>query len=125
MNQYNALQENKKKIIVCYVLLMLGIGVWQLADWDFGKEDPLWHLVFYFVVMPVLSFLLGVLAGDERNAWRIPFGSAYLSALIYIFMANGGLSFDTGALQLCFPSFIGALAGVIVCRVRMWWRRSK
>ena len=82
MNRYDALPENKKKIIVCYVLLMLGTGVWQLADWYFGKEDPLWHLVFYFVVMPVLSFLLGILAGDERNAWRIPLGSACLSALI-------------------------------------------
>ncbi len=125
MNKRNTLLEYKKKIIVCYVLLMLGTGVWQLADWYFGNGDPLWHLVFYFVVMPVLSFVLGALAGDGQNVWLIPFGSACMSALIYIFMANGGFSFDTGALQVCVPSFFGALAGVIVCRVRLWWHQNR
>lgn len=104
----------KKKIIICYVLLMLGTGVWQLADWYYGNEDPLWHLVFYMFVMPFLSFALGVLAGDDRKAWYIPVGAAVLSALIYIFMGNGGFSVDAGALQLCVPSFIAAIAGVMI-----------
>ena len=115
---------DKKNIILYYVLLMLGTGVWQLADWYFGKEDPLWHLLFYFVVMPLLSFVLGVLAGDGEKAWRLPFGTALLTALIYVFMANGGFSFDAGALQLCVPSFFATTAGVLICRAMLWLSRK-
>ena len=116
---------DKKKIIICYVLLMLGTGVWQLTDWYYGNEDPIWHLFFYFLMMPVLSFALGLLVGDDRRFFLIPFGAAVLSALIYIFMANGGFSIDTGALQLCVPTFIAATAGVMLRRVIMWWSRKK
>ena len=125
MTGYNEPIGDKKKIIIGYVLLMLGTGVWQLADWYYGNEDPIWHLFFYFLIMPFLSFALGVLIGDDRRALFVPFGSALLSALIYIFFGNGGLSIDVGALQLCVPSFIAAATGVLVRRVIMWWNRNK
>ena len=125
MTGYNEPIGDNKKIILCYVLMMLGTGVWQMADWYYGNEDPLWHLAFYVFAMPFLSFVLGVLTGDDRRALFIPFGSAVLSALIYIFMGNGGFSVDAGALQLCVPSFIAATIGVLVCRVIMWWNRNK
>ena len=123
MINYNLFYD-KKRIIICYVLLMLGTGVWQLADWYYGNEDPLWHLVFYFFAMPFLSFALGVLTGDDGKAWRIPFVAATLSALIYLFMGNGGLKFGDGALQLCIPSFIAAAAGVIIRRFILWRNRN-
>jgi len=116
---------DKKKFIICYVLLMLGTGAWQLADWYYGNEDPLWHLIFYFVVMPFLSFALGVFTGDGRNAWCVPLGAAVLSALVYIFMGNGGFSIDTGAFQLCLPSFISATIGVMIRRAILWWNSNK
>jgi len=109
MNKRNTLLEYKKKIIVCYVLLMLGTGVWQLADWYFGNGDPLWHLVFYFVVMPVLSFVLGALAGDGQNVWLIPFGSACMSALIYIFMATVVFRLTQGHCRYVFRHFLAPL----------------
>ena len=78
MNQCDALPENKKKIIVCYVLLMLGTGVWQLADWYFGKEDPLWHPVFfvgghndlYFACL-IHAFKASALFNADRMTWSI------------------------------------------------------
>ena len=101
----------KDRITFIYVLLMLGTGAWQLIDWYFGSEDPLWHLLFYIFFMPFLSLYYAVYAGDRKKAWMIPLLSGGLSALVYVFMGNGGFSLDTGALMLAVPSFAAAAAG--------------
>lgn len=103
-----------------YAALMLGTGVWQLLDWHFGAEDPIWHLLFYLLIMPFLSFGYGFFAGDRYKPWILPLTAGFLSAFVYAFMSNGGLSLDiVGALELCVPSAISAFVGVSIRRLLM------
>lgn len=105
-------------LIAAYAALMLGTGVWQLLDWRYGSEDPIWHLLFYIFIMPLLSGAFGIALGGGRKAWLFPFLSGGLAAFVYASMANGGLRFDlAGALELCVPSFIAACAGVALRRL--------
>ena len=117
---------DRHKCFAVYMLLMLGSGVWQLLDWHYGAEDPIWHLFFYFLFMPVFSFAYGIFAGNRRKCWLIPLIAGVLTAFVYIFMGNGGfstravsLSGLTSALELSFPSFVAASAGVIIRRIAM------
>ena len=107
----------KDKTTLIYILLMLAMGIWQLIDWYFGSEDPIWHILFYIFFMPFLSLYYGMATGDRKDSWTIPLLSSCLSALIYVFMANGGISFDSSALQLALPSFIAAFAGVVIRKI--------
>ena len=109
--------------LAVYAALMLGSGVWQLLDWHYGSEDPIWHLFFYLLFMPAFSLGYGFLSED---GWLAPFAAAFLAAFAYIFMANGGFSIEhfsmpyvESALELCVPSFVAALAGAIVRKVVM------
>ena len=99
---------------------MTAFGVVQLVDWYFGSEDPLWHIFFYLFFMPTASFFYAFMAGDERYCLLIPFVAALMAALIYIFMANGGLAFDPadvdGVLWASSPSIAAAFTGVLLRR---------
>ena len=115
----------KDKTTLIYILLMLAMGIWQLIDWYFGSEDPIWHLLFYLFFMPFLSLYYGLATGDRKNTWIIPLMSGSLSALIYIFIANGGFSVDSSALQLAAPSFIASAVGVIIRRIMLLISKRK
>jgi hypothetical protein len=105
-------------LIAAYAALMLGMGVWQLLDWRYGSEDPIWHIFFYLFIMPLLSGAFGLALGGGRKAWLFPLSSGGLAASVYFFMANGGLRFDlAGALELCVPSLLAACAGVALRRL--------
>lgn len=91
---------NKYPSVCVYLLLMLGSGVWQLFDWYYGAEDPIWRFFFYLFFMPVFSFVFGVFAGNGRKRWLIPFLAGFLAAFVYIFMGNGGFSVSAGDLKL-------------------------
>jgi len=100
-----------------YVALLLVLGVVQLLDWYHGSEDPLWHIFFYIMVIPVISFCFGIYAGDRKEAWIFPVFAGILTALVYIFMANGGFSIDRGAWQMGLLSITAAFAGVVVKKI--------
>ena len=105
--------------LVIYALLMFGCGVWQLLDWYYGTEDPIWHLLFYLLFMPALSLAYGFLAS---GGWLAPFTAGGLTAFVYFFMANGGVSAVSAgelqsALEVSVPSFLAALAGVMIRKV--------
>ena len=109
--------------LVVYAALMLGSGVWQLLDWHYGSEDPIWHLLFYIFFMPAFSLGYGVFS---EKGWFAPLIAAFLVAFVYILMANGGFSIDhfstlylQSALELCVPSLIAAFVGVIVRKIVM------
>ncbi len=100
---------------------MLLCGAVQLIDWYFGSEDPIWHLMFYLLFMPAFSLAYGALGG---GGWRAPLIAALLTAFVYFFLANGGVSADSfrpagleAALQLSVPSFLAALAGTAVGKI--------
>ena len=110
--------------LAVYVLLMFGSGVWQLLDWHYGTEDPIWHLFFYFLFMPAFSFGYGIFSGNSRKCFLVPFLSGFLTSLVYLFMGNGGFSMDAvslseleSALKLSVPSFFTASVGVILRRI--------
>ena len=105
------------RFILYYVLFLLGMGIWQLLDWYFGTEDPIWHLFFYLLFIPAASFVFGLIAGEKRYPWAYPFLSMFLVGLLYIFMANGGFSIDSGAFQLAVPSFLSCLVAVAIRRI--------
>ena len=114
--------NGKYGAVALYAALMLGTGVWQLLDWHFGAEDPIWLLFFYFLIMPFLSFGFGLFAGEKRKPWILPLLSGLLSAFVYVFMGNGGFSgfhLYSGVLELCAPSVIAASVGVAIRRLLM------
>ena len=85
-----------------YIALMAGTGVWQLLDWYFGSEDPIWHLLFYIFIMPFLSFIYGLM--EKELAWYLKLLIiAVAGAAVYLFMANGGLKFDFESLYIVLP----------------------
>lgn len=113
----------RHKYTVIYLLLMTAFGAVQLVDWYFGSEDPLWHIIFYLFFMPAASFIYAFLAGSEISYLLIPFAAGLMAALIYIFMANGGLAFDPAdadsLLWVSFPSLAAAFSGVLLRRLLM------
>ena len=132
MEEQKAHSENtvmrRYQPLALYALVMAGMGVWQLLDWYYGTEDPIWHLLFYIFLMPLCSLAYGITAGAHKRPWLVPPVAGGTCALVYICMANGGFSVDSdalsGALELSVPSFITAAAGVIICRITLWISRS-
>ena len=98
---------------ILYILLMTGTGVWQLFDWYYGTEDPIWHLLFYIFVMPFLSFIYGLM---EKNAsWILKLLIVtVMTVSVYLFMANGGMSLDIEDLYIAVPSLIAGVIGVLI-----------
>lgn len=105
------------RFLVSYILFLLAIGIWQLLDWYFGSEDPIWHLFFYLVLIPGASFFFGLIGGEKKYPWIYPFVSMFLVDLLYVFMANGGPSFDSGAFQIGIPSFLSCLVAAAIRKI--------
>ena len=128
LSDKNAFTRRFQPFII-YALAMLGMGIWQLLDWYYGAEDPIWHLLFYVFFMPLCSLAYGITAGEHKRPWLIPPVAGLMCALVYVCMANGGFyatygSFS-GALELSVPSFFAALIGVTICRASIWISRGK
>ena len=98
---------------ILYILLMAGTGVWQLLDWYYGTEDPIWHLLFYIFIMPFLSFIYGLMY--KNVVWIIKLLIVIvLTASVYLFMANGGMSMDVENLYIAVPSLVAGIIGVLI-----------
>ena len=116
-------KENKRKYIL-YFLSMLAVGAAQLLDWYFGSEDPIWHIFFYIVLIPIISLIFTLLIKEKGIAlYLFPFYSVLCTAIIYICMGNGGNAiihgyvFQPGYLHGIFtvlmPAFVGSFLGVV------------
>ena len=103
-----------------YNLIIIGLGLWQLIDWHFGSEDPIWHIFFYIVVIPIISFIYGIRIGDKKNCFIMPFIAYLVNLIVYIFMANGGFSFEIESLTLCLIPFLAMLIGVIIRKILLF-----
>ena len=105
---------------ILYAAAMLFCGAAQLIDWYFGSEDPIWHLFFYMLIMPVASFIYGVLPVYKVRRWTRPLFAAFMASLVYLLMANGGPSFSIlelkSAFTLCVPSAAASLVGCVIGR---------
>ena len=111
--------KNKFLIInFIYLLIMLGFGIWQILDWYYGSEDPIWHLFFYFLFIPFASALYGCLMGDSKRWYLVPFVSYFATCTIYIFFANGGYKgIDFGAFELSIIPFVACIGGVVLRKI--------
>ena len=99
--------------IIVYLLVMLAMGIWQITDWYFGSEDPIWHLFFYFLFIPFFSFVFGVVVGNVKRWYLVPLIAYFSTCAVYIFMANGGFSVDSWAFELSVIPLTSSSVGVI------------
>ena len=116
MNKLKAIIENYKYIFF-YILIIICIGIWQLLDWYFGLEDPIWHLLFYIWIIPILSLVFGIFVSNYKKCFLMPFIAYITNIIVYIIFANGGLSFDIEALYLSIIPFFAMIVGIIIRKV--------
>lgn len=111
----------KYKFTLSYVLLVLLVGLWSILDWKYGCEDPLWHLVFYIIIIPILSFIYGVIALKEIKLWLIPFIVFTSITIIWLVFENGGLTFDIEGLHIVsIPSIVASIVGIIFRKIYIY-----
>ena len=73
--------SNKRKYIF-YLLSVIAVGAVQLLDWYFGSEDPIWHVFFYIIVIPVISFIFTL---SVREKCSLSAAEIIAEAVCYIF----------------------------------------
>ena len=111
---------SKYKYIINYILIILGIGIWQLIDWYFITEDPIGHILFYIFLIPLISLLYGIFIGGERNSFIMPVIAYLANLLMYIFMANGGFSFEIESLYISLIPFSSMFIGILIRKIPIW-----
>lgn len=109
---------NKNKYLYLYIIIMIIIGIIQIIDWYYGSEDPIWHLLFYIYIIPIISFGFGIMDSQLLT----PFISFVMTFLIYIIFGNGGLNFDLDGLKLCILPFITTLIGVGIRKLQIKYK---
>ncbi len=115
--------SNKRKYIF-YLLSVIAVGAVQLLDWYFGSEDPIWHVFFYIIVIPVISFIFTLSVREKcLSLFIFPFYCVLCTAVVYVCMGNGGNAlihgyflepgyFD-GIMTILLPAFVGAFLGLV------------
>lgn len=116
---------HKYKFVFIYTFIIIGLGFWQLIDWYFISEDPIWHIMFYILIIPVISFLYGICIGNEKNCFIMPFIAYIINLFVYIFMANGGFSFEKESLYLSVVPLISMAVGIIIRKMILFFSRKK
>ena len=114
--------SNKRKYIF-YLLSVIAVGAVQLLDWYFGSEDPIWHVFFYIIVIPVISFIFTLSVREKcLSLFIFPFYCVLCTAVVYVCMGNGGNAlihgyflepgyFD-GIMTILLPPFVGSFLGL-------------
>lgn len=116
----------KYKFTILYILSVHLVGIWSIVDWNFGTEDPLWHLVFYIIIIPILSFIFGVIVTKEIKVWLIPFIVFISITIIWLVFENGGLALNIEGLHIAsIPSIVTSILGIIVNKIYNYFRKVK
>ena len=113
---------------ICYLVLCIGAGIFQFVDLRTAltpEPDPLWHVIFYFPVYPLLSVVLGVLTAEEKRFLVVPFGVLALIAGIALFTLGIRVELDVSVLLAALPSFAGAWIGIAIGRLLAAIRAEK
>ncbi len=123
-----------RRRFVIFALIMAAIGFFQLADWYFGSEDPIWHVFFYIILIPVISFVFAVSIPDKGLVlYSFPLYCVLCTAVIYVFMANGGNAvihgyvyqpgFFQGIGVILLGPFVGGFLGIVIRLIILYLRR--
>lgn len=125
--------RKKYKLNIIYLTLMILFWIWQVLDWRVIRawNDPIWHVLFYLVFMPFVSFIFWVIVWNTHK-WRIfPIYTLIITLFVFLFFANWGLRIGMncesllwyGFIYIICPSFWAAILGVIITRmVLLIWR---
>ena len=128
--------RKKYKLNIIYLTLMILFWIWQVLDWRVIRawNDPIWHVLFYLVFMPFVSFIFWVIVWDTHK-WRIfPIYALIITLFVFLFFANWGLRIGMncesllwyGFIYIICPSFWAAIIWVIITRmVLLIWRLFK
>ncbi len=111
------MDKNIHKYFIIYILLMIGMGSWQLIDWYFIDGDPLWHILFYILFIPVISFIFSIKVSNIKKYYTIPIFTLFMTSIIYLLMSNGGITIDIWALYFGIISFIVSIIGIIIGKI--------
>ena len=88
MNKIKQSFFSKYKLHIIYAWIILAFWIWQILDRYFWFEDPIWHLVFYICLIPLVTFIFGIVIWDNSKRWLFPFYAALVEFIVYIFLAN-------------------------------------
>ena len=119
------MKKQKNKYILIYFIIMILIGLYDYIDWYFISVDPIWHIYIYIYIIPILSFLLGLIESNKKYYYIYPILSILATSFIYIFMENGGFSIDKGIIIVNIFSFISTIIGIILGKLIIYIKKSK
>ena len=120
--------KSVKRVWIIYLVLCIGLGIFQFIDMRVSltpEPDPLWHVVFYFPVYPVLSVALGIFTAQMKRFWAVPFAAFALIALIAVLTLGVQTELDVSVLLAALPSFAGAWIGIAIGKLSAAIRREK
>jgi surface polysaccharide O-acyltransferase-like enzyme len=108
------MNSRKDKTIWLYLAIMFVLVVLSRLYWIFG-DDPIGLILIFFFLAPVISFLFGVMLGNEKRDWVFPFlaGCANVANYICNSMMTVKLKPDSGTLWVFSVAFAAAWAGVL------------
>jgi hypothetical protein len=104
---------NNKKRYIFYALTLFAMGIFQLVDWYFGSEDPIWHVFFYIILIPVASFLFTVGIKEKcLTLFLFPLYCVCCTAVVYVAMGNGGNALIHGYFLM--PGYFDGIATILL-----------
>ena len=127
---------SKYKLNIIYLTLMILFWIWQVLDWWIIRawNDPIWHVLFYLVFMPFVSFIFWVIVWNTHKWRTFPIYALIITLFVFLFFANWGLRIGMNCesllwywfLYIICPSFWAAILGVIITRmVLLIWKLFK
>lgn len=119
------LLRDKYKLNIIYLILMILFWVWQVLDWHFWFNDPLWHVVFYLAFIPFVSFIFWIIFWKTNKWWMFPLYALIVTLFVFLFFANWWLKVSMnfndllwyGFIYIICPSFWASILGVTITRI--------
>ena len=126
--------RNKYKLYIIYTIFMILLWIWQVLDWHFWFEDPIWHVVFYLAFMPFVSFIFWVVVWNTLKWRAFPVYALIITLFVFLFFANWGLRIGMNCesllwywfLYIVCTSFWASIIWVIIVRITiLFWHLFK
>ena len=119
--------RSKYKLNIIYLILMIFFWIWQVLDWWIIRawNDPIWHVLFYLVFMPFVSFIFWVIVWNTHKWRAFPIYALIITLFVFLFFANWGLRIGMnyesllwyGFIYIICPSFWAAIIWIILARI--------
>lgn len=128
--------RSKYKLYIIYTIFMIFFWLWQVIDWWIIRawNDPIWHVLFYLALMPLVSFIFWILIWNTSKWWIFPFYVLVATLFVFVFFANWWLKIVMnfgdllwyGFIYIICPSFCASIIWVLITKVvLLFWRLFK